>query len=1027
MFRHGRRLLFVALATFAVVGVAFAYWTASGTGTASATAGTLNAPTAVIASATPGSSTVGVSWTASTGLSPAGYYVIRTRTSDSTTAAACGSSPSSLITGTSCNDATVPDGTYTYTVVAKLATWTTTSAASNSVTVASAVLDHFSVTPASTTQTSGSPFSVTVVARDASNNVLTNYAGTIHFTTTDPSGSVVVPANYAFVSGDNGSHTFTNAVTLQTAGSQTVSVNDTVQTTKTGTSAAITVVHGAAFRVVLTGGNGVSLASGITRQLTGTIQDQAGNTVTTGLDATRSVTFGKTAGTGTVSGLGSSTAVAGVATLTVTGAAAGSITLQASAPLTAGSTPSNPITFTVTEGAATQILLTGTTTDLTSGTGRVLTATIQDFGGNTVTTGADSTVVVNFSQTAGTGSLTGLGTASASGGVATKTVTGSSAGSITVRAGATLAGPGATNSGTLSFNVVHGAATQIALTGLTTDLASGSTRTITATIQDAAGNTVTTGADASRSVTFSQPSGTGSVSGLGSSTASAGVATLVVTGNLSGPVTLRGAATLTAGATNSSTLSFSVVNGTATQITLSGVITDLASGTGRTFTATLKDAAGNTASTGTDATRSVTFAQTTGTGTVTGLGAATASGGVATLTVTGGVIGSVTLRASATLTAGATNSNTLSFNVVHGAATQITLSGATTNLATGVARALTATIKDAAGNTVTTGADASRSVTFAKTAGAGTVSGLGSATAGAGVATLSVTGTGGGSITLQASATLTAGATSSNTLTFTIDPLTILSVNRMGGNRKYSFTGSNANPAGGTVTVTICTVNTLPCSVGNTAGTATATPAADGTWLTAADNNNLGDDVRYYAQAAQSTILSSAFAFISTVTTPAVTATSGIVMANGGASTIGTVSAGDTLTITYGGPLLASSFCSTWTQVGTQTSPASVTVIQNGAADQLGNLTVSGCSFNLGTVNLAQDYVVGSITYASSSVSYDTFLGVLTITLGGGSAGTAGRTAQTPTYAASTAITDQSGVALAAGTPTTWTGTSSRF
>ena len=46
--------------------------------------------------------------------------------------------------------------------------------------------------------------------------------------------------------------------------------------------------------------------------------------------------------------------------------------------------------------------------------------------------------------------------------------------------------------GTLgAFTVVHGAATQIALTGATTNLTSGATRVLTATIQDAAGNTVT--------------------------------------------------------------------------------------------------------------------------------------------------------------------------------------------------------------------------------------------------------------------------------------------------------------------------------------------------------------------------------------------------------------------------------------------------------------------------------------------------------------------------------------------------------
>ena len=63
------------------------------------------------------------------------------------------------------------------------------------------------------------------------------------------------------------------------------------------------------------------------------------------------------------------------------------------------------------------------------------------------------------------------------------------------------------------------------------------------------------------------------------------------------------------------------------------------------------------------------------------------------------------------------------FTVVHGAATQIVLSGATTNLTSGTSRVLTATIQDAAGNTVTS--DNTTVVAFAKASGAGTVAGVG--------------------------------------------------------------------------------------------------------------------------------------------------------------------------------------------------------------------------------------------------------------------------------------------------------------
>jgi hypothetical protein len=118
------------------VGVAWAYWTSQGTGTASASAATFNPPTNVTAAATAGSGSVAVSWSAgslSTGGAPSGYYV--TRLGDSSTAAACASSPTTLLTATSCTDAGVADGSYTYQVTAVYHSWTAVSAPSGSVTV----------------------------------------------------------------------------------------------------------------------------------------------------------------------------------------------------------------------------------------------------------------------------------------------------------------------------------------------------------------------------------------------------------------------------------------------------------------------------------------------------------------------------------------------------------------------------------------------------------------------------------------------------------------------------------------------------------------------------------------------------------------------------------------------------------------------------------------------------------------------------------------------------------------------------
>ncbi|MEA2417146.1 MAG: hypothetical protein QOI58_3803 [Thermoanaerobaculia bacterium] len=106
---------------------------------------------------------------------------------------------------------------------------------STNTTVAPPPATHFSVTaPASVAP--ATPFSVTVTALAASNATATGYTGTVHFTS---SSAGTLPADYTFVAGDNGSHTF--SVSLDTPGSQTITATDTVTASITG-SASVSVV-----------------------------------------------------------------------------------------------------------------------------------------------------------------------------------------------------------------------------------------------------------------------------------------------------------------------------------------------------------------------------------------------------------------------------------------------------------------------------------------------------------------------------------------------------------------------------------------------------------------------------------------------------------------------------------------------------------------------------------------------------------------------------------------------------------------
>jgi putative cell wall-binding protein len=108
------------------------------------------------------------------------------------------------------------------------------SGTSTTITVAPATTTHFLVT-APTSSAAGLSFVVAVTAKDAYQNTVTKYGGTVHLTSSDTSASLSANAKLT-----NGFGNF--SATLRTIGSRVVTATDTVTSSITGTSGTIAVV-----------------------------------------------------------------------------------------------------------------------------------------------------------------------------------------------------------------------------------------------------------------------------------------------------------------------------------------------------------------------------------------------------------------------------------------------------------------------------------------------------------------------------------------------------------------------------------------------------------------------------------------------------------------------------------------------------------------------------------------------------------------------------------------------------------------
>jgi len=137
--------------------------------------------------------------------------------------------------------------------------------------VSAQMASQFSVTSSTPTPTAGTPFSLTVSALDASNNVVSGYSGTVHLTSSD--AQFVPPANAGLT---NGTGTF--QVTLKTVFAQTITATDTVTPSITG-SAALSVNAGPATHLTVSAPTAAT--AGLAFNFTVTPFDAYGNVANT--------------------------------------------------------------------------------------------------------------------------------------------------------------------------------------------------------------------------------------------------------------------------------------------------------------------------------------------------------------------------------------------------------------------------------------------------------------------------------------------------------------------------------------------------------------------------------------------------------------------------------------------------------------------------------------------------------------------------------------------------------------------------
>ncbi len=434
---------------------------------------------------------------------------------------------------------------------------------SNAITV-SPVATHFAVSLQKTT-TAGAGFAFTVTALGANNQVALAYFGTVHFTSSAALANL--PADATLTSGVG-----TFSAILFTAGNQTLTATDKVNSTVVGTSTPFSVSPAAANHLVMTGAPG-AVTAGTTFTVTLVAEDFFDNMVTSFIGPVQFETSDNHAIV-----QGNSTLTGGVGTFAVTLKTAGTQELFVEDPAASSAAL---VSDTVTVGAAAPSSYALTLPSFAvAGYPVNLTMTVQDQFGNTVPAYKGT---VHFTSSDAAATLPGDSTLT--NGVGVFAVTFQTTGNQTVTAtdSASSSITGASNSIPISTLATH-----LAISAPTTTTA-GTSALFTVTALDATNDVALYYASYFQ---FTSSDHTAVLPVNSNTFLKNGVGTFTVLFKTAGNQTLTAVSTANASIAGTSN-TITVSPGTATQFKVTGLPAFFAAGVKFSFTVTAFDQYGN--------------------------------------------------------------------------------------------------------------------------------------------------------------------------------------------------------------------------------------------------------------------------------------------------------------------------------------------------------------------------------------------------------------------------------------------------